>query len=279
MNSQIRTKEMSGLYGKTYVRRKERMAQASARSQRNRENALARRRMLSATGVSNMRELSDLMTQTGSVPRVRPSLQVAPFLWTNNKAPQQVRSGGGVYLFSSYTFGSADYQRHTNETMTYKMSMMAQFGVDSNYYGTCAKYSVYYWLIYDTAPTGQMPTCASIFDTTYDTLPVTWTVSRDVCHRFVVKKKGRVALATNGLDPSAQVAAASVRTADPCNQRVDVTRFFKRLGVRTEWKNSQDGGIGDIKSGALYLAIAPSNGVTVNVYGRFRLYFKSVGNQ
>lgn len=255
------------------------MAAASARSQKNRDNALAKRRMLSAVGATNMAQLADWMSQSGTSPRVRPSLQVAPFLWTNNKAAQQIGSGGGVFLFTSYTFGSGDFQRHTNETMTYKMSMMMQMALDPKYFTTVAKYNVYFWLVYDTSPGGNMPTPSSIFDTTYDTLPVTWTVSRDVCHRFVVKKKWKVTLSTNGLDPTKQTAELGVRDGTPANNRVDINRFFKRLGVKTEWKNSQNGGIGDIKSGALYLVIAPSNGANVYCYARFRMYFKSVGNQ
>lgn len=271
---------MSGTYGKVYERRKNRMAAASARAQKNRENALARRRMLSATGTSSMKELYDVaFNQPGVSPRVRPSLQVASFLWTNNKAPQEINPGGSTFLFTSYPFGSADFQRHTNETLTYKMSMMTQFAVKANYYGTCANFGAYWWLVYDKSPTGQTPTPAAIFDTTYDTLPVTWTVSRDVCHRFVVKKKGKVSLSTNGLDPSLQLSQYQLKNAVPAKTRVDVSRFYKRLGVRTEWKNTTDGGIGDIKSGALYLVIAPSNGFVLCVSGRFRLYFKSVGNQ
>ena len=65
----------------------------------------------------------------------------------------------------------------------------------------------------------------------------------------------------------------------PTDCQVDFNRFIKGLGVRTEWKNSTSGDIADIKAGALYLVIAPSNGVTLNVYARFKMYFKSIGNQ
>ena len=45
----------------------------------------------------------------------------------------------------------------------------------------------------------------------------------------------------------------------PADCQVDFNRFIKGLGVRTEWKNSTSGDIGDIKMGVLYLVIAPSN--------------------
>ncbi|XVE65254.1 hypothetical protein DITRI_Ditri07aG0166400 [Diplodiscus trichospermus] len=180
-------------------------------------------------------------------------------------------------LFSSYSYGNADFQRHTNETLTYKMACNMQFEVPRVHLNSIGKYNVYGWIVYDKSPTGSMPTCSSIFDTFYDTRPVTWTVSRDVCHRFVVKKKFKVQMSSNGkADARAQTSQGM---GTPCNDIVDVVKFFNKLGVRTEWKNNTTGEIGDIKSGGLYLCLASSCGYTCNVYGRFRVYFKSVGNQ
>lgn len=147
--------------------------------------------------------------------------------------------------------------------------------VDSKFLNYIATIRMYYWLVYDKAPTGTVPTAGAIFDSFLNTEPVTWTASRDVCHRFVVKKTWSVQLSTNGLDPS----KAYTTPAAPAKQVDRQTKFFKKLGVTTEWKNTREGGIGDIKEGALYIVGAPSYGFTVNVNARFRVYFKSVGYQ
>ena len=49
--------------------------------------------------------------------------------------------------------------------------------------------------------------------------------------------------------------------------------------MKTEWKNSTGGDIGDLKTGALYIVGAPSYDFKVNCNAKFRVYFKSVGYQ
>nr|QRG29219.1 putative CP [Tripterygium mastrevirus A] len=260
--------------GNVYTRK--RTTTQRERAEANRQRAIKRRKALEELGVSSWAEAARLMDAPGrSVNVRRPSLQVANFTWSNNKSAQRVNGGGGVYLFSAYPFGSSDYMRHTNETLTYKMSMLVEMKVPDEYYNFVMKTEVCGWIVYDKSPSKDMPTPGSIFDTLYDRWPITWTVSRDVCHRFVVKKFFRIPMSCNGIDPT----KASTVAGTPCNNRVGVRKFWKRLGVRTEWSNKGDGGVGDIKSGAMYLVLAPSNGFSVDVYGRFRVYFKSVGNQ
>jgi hypothetical protein len=94
----------------------------------------------------------------------------------------------------------------------------------------------------------------------------------------VVKKTWTVMLECNGVDPS-KAQSASYYGPGPCNQVKFVSKFFKRLGVSTEWKNSSTGDVGDIKEGAMYIVVAPSQKSDVYVNGYFRVYFKSVGNQ
>jgi len=140
------------------------------------------------------------------------------------------------------------------------------------------KFKMYFWIVYDKSPPGSLPTTATIFDTLYPNQPNTWTVGREVCHRFVVKKKWTVGLSSNGTDPTKAVAQGYTGPG-PCEQFKTCNKFFKRLGVSTEWKNSVGGDIGDIKQGAMYLVGAPEGGGVINVHARFRVYFKSVGNQ
>lgn len=69
---------------------------------------------------------------------------------------------------------------------------------------------------------------------------------------------------------------------------VDANKFFKGLRVTTEWMNTGDGKIGDIKKGALYLISSTRGGVTgdsastafdvVCAYTH-ACYFKAIGIQ
>nr|AWB97033.1 coat protein [Sweet potato symptomless virus 1] len=233
-----------------------------------------RQRKKKALGVSTWDDVARLAATPAISLRDRPSLQVAQFTWTQNKVPVVFNPGGTVYLMTMYPFGGSEAQRHANTTMTYKMSIGQEVQLDKAFYASCGMYYMQWWLVYDKASTGTLPATSTIFDTFYQNFPNTWTVARDVCHRFIVKRKWKTILTSNGVDISkpGQICA-------PAKQRVGVNKFFKKLGVKTEWKNSSTGDIGDIKSGALYLIGAPSHGVVCNVYGRFRVYFKSVGNQ
>nr|QRG29208.1 CP [Pteris mastrevirus A] len=180
-----------------------------------------------------------------------------------------------MYFFTAYTFGSGDYQRHTQTTMTYKMQSHMDVTLAANYWVYSRNMQMYWWLVYDKTPTGTLPTTSQIFDTLYKERHVTWMVNRDVCHRFVVKKKWTTSLSSNGVsaDKINETVCALAK------QSVNQVKLFKRLGVKTEWKNTTTGEIGDVKAGALYLVGAPTDGFKINLYGRFRMYFKSVGNQ
>lgn len=141
---------------------------------------------LRAVGARSESELLGWMNAPGRSVQPRPSLQVAQFLWTNNKSPVIFNSGGTCMLFSSYPYGSSDFQRHNNQTVTYKMQSLMQVCVPSNLYGYTTKYDMYWWLVYDKSPTGVAPSTSTIFDATYNDKPIMWTIGRDVCHRFVV---------------------------------------------------------------------------------------------
>nr|QBO56215.1 coat protein [Maize streak dwarfing virus]QBO56219.1 coat protein [Maize streak dwarfing virus]QBO56223.1 coat protein [Maize streak dwarfing virus] len=210
--------------------------------------------------------------------RVRPSLQIQTLVATG-ASEIGVRKGGTISLLGSYSRGSDESQRHTSETMTYKVAM--------NYYiyvpAEACKYSnkglCCIWLIYDAQPNGAQPAIKDIFapESTLVDWPHTWAVSREVCHRFVIKRRYTFTLETNGRIGSDVVPANTAWY--PCNKSINFTKFAKGLGVKTEWKNDANGDVGSIKKGALYIAFASGNGVIFNVMGRTRLYFKSVGNQ
>ncbi|AFD63017.1 coat protein [Chickpea chlorosis virus-E] len=232
-----------------------------------------------ALGVKSQRELEQLVNQPGRpVPNRRPSLQVAEYLWTTNKAGVTFSPGGGTYLFTNYPQGANENCRHTNRTITYKMAIKCWVALDGSMVARVAKFPVHFWLVYDKNPGDTNPLPSAIFDSLYQDQPGTWTVTRNVCHRFVVKKSWSVMLESNGIDPS-KSQSTSYYGPGPCNNWRHMTKFFKRLGVSTEWKNSSTGDVADIKEGALYLVCAPSGGATIKVGGRFRMYFKSVGNQ
>ena len=97
--------------------------------------------------------------------RGRPSLQVCEFSWgQTDSQPAVFNTGGGVYLMSAFPTGPTEYQRHTNTTITYKLLSKMRIWTDSKYWGRCMKYKMYWWLIYDSAPTDRVPVTNAIFD-------------------------------------------------------------------------------------------------------------------
>ena len=177
-----------------------------------------------------------------------------------------------------FASGNGDNQRHTAETLMYKMLCKMRLYTDSSQWSRCMKYKMYFWFVYDAAPTGSMPTTETIFDRYSNNMPGLWLVKRDKAHRFIVKKHWSVVMTVSGFDVSKDVPNG--KGTAPGHVFVDSSKFYKKLGVRTEWKGgTTDGGIADIKKGALYLVGAPSYDFIVNVHAKFRVYFKSVGNQ
>ncbi|AIW42775.1 capsid protein [Chickpea yellow dwarf virus] len=248
--------------GKTYSRKKGKYAKA-----------------YKALGVKNQKELEELVNAPACPVTPRPALQVAEYFWTTDKNGMIFRSGGGTAHFTMYPQGSNENCRHSNQTNTYKMAIKCWVALDPTFYKKVACVPVHFWLVYDKDPGNTLPGCSTIFDTLYQDYPGTWTVSRNVSRRFVVKKHWHIILASNGTNPTQDQDPAKYAGPGPVFQWKHMNKFFKRLGVRTDWKNSATGEVADIKSGALYLVCAPSGGAVVRVGGRFRMYFKSVGNQ
>ncbi|ADQ52695.1 V1 [Chickpea redleaf virus] len=221
---------------------------------------------------------------SGRIPRnpsaKRDALQVATFSWTSSGSGVKFSAGGGVFLMTNYPQGANDNCRHTNSTITYKLMTKNTVFLDSSVWPLVCRVPVVFWLVYDKFPGASLPSTGDIFDgpVPFKNNPWVWTVSRAVCHRFVVKKTWTVILESNGVDPTKK-QSSSYYGPGPCNQWRVSNKFFKRLGVSTEWKNSSTGDVGDIKEGALYIVVAPSQSCDVYVNGYFRVYFKSVGNQ
>lgn len=210
--------------------------------------------------------------------RIRPSLQIQELVQTGN-SKLEVKNGGSCLLLGTFSRGADEGQRHTNETMIYKVAIDMHFSVTAAAAAYSNQGTGVVWLIYDAQPNGTQPTLKDIFayDASQVAWPYLWKVSREACHRFVVKRRYTFHLETNGRRNDEVPPQNAVWT--PCRTSCYFHKFAKGLGVRTEWKNNTDGGIGSIKKGALYFAIAPGNGIEFNLFGRNRLYFKSIGNQ
>nr|AIY33579.1 capsid protein [Maize streak virus] len=208
----------------------------------------------------------------------KPSLQIQTLLHSGDTMIT-VPSGGVCDLINTYARGSDEGNRHTSETLTYKVGVDYHFVADA---ASC-KYSNrgtgVMWLVYDTTPGGNAPTTQDIFayPSALKAWPTTWKVSRELCHRFVVKRRWLFTMETDGRIGSD--TPPSNQSWPPCKRNVDFHKFTSGLGVRTQWKNVTDGGVGAIQRGALYLVIAPGNGITFTAHGQTRLYFKNVGNQ
>nr|UDN65909.1 coat protein [Digitaria streak virus] len=216
--------------------------------------------------------------RTSSSRAIRPALQIQSFV-SAGAATIAVPTGGVCHLLSSYSRGSGEGDRHTNETVTYKAAFDYHFSANA---GPRAYSSIgvgVSWLVYDDQPSGQVPAVIDIFrhDTTLQSFPYTWKVGREVCHRFVVKRRWCFTMETNGRIGSDKPPSNAVWP--PCKRSIYFHKFATGLGVKTEWKNTTDGGVGSIKKGALYFVIAPGSGIDFTLFGTCRMYFKSVGNQ
>ena len=99
--------------------------------------------------------------------------------------------------------------------------------------------------------------------------------SQLMVHRFIVIKKWKSYLTVTGFD----ITKAAPNVAFPGHVFVDQRKFFRRLGVRTDWGNGTTGEVAGIKSGALYLVGAPAYDFNVQAYAKFKVYFNSVGNR
>ena len=187
--------------------------------------------------------------------RQRPSLQVASFTWgaTNNQ-PAVFREGGSVYNMTAFPYGSSEAQRHSNQTILYKIMINMRIFTDSSQWNMCLKYNMYWWLVYDCQHADKAPEPKDIFEQIGVNSPGLWIVNREQCHRYIVKKKWKTVLSVAGFDVSKSTTGGYV----PCHVFVDQKKFFKKLGVRTDWQSNTSGEVGAIKTGALYLIGAPS---------------------
>ncbi|KAI3452417.1 hypothetical protein Pfo_009082 [Paulownia fortunei] len=252
---------------------------------RGKEDAL--KKAMKAMGVGSPSKLLNLASDPDRSVRPRrglyPSLGVCTYTWTANGQPMTVGEGGSVFLFTLYSFGNADYQRHSNETLTYKMQLLTRSYIESSYWKRCLKSRLYWWLIYYAAPTGTLPTTTQSFSRYDARMPGLWMINRDVCHRFIIKEKWNSLHIVNGIDPSKDAVTVSGASALGYGSLseiiVDKKKFVSRLGIKTEWKNVTSDDIADIKNGALYLVVAHCYDLKFCIHGQFSIYFKSVGNQ
>ncbi|AFN80718.1 capsid protein [Sporobolus striate mosaic virus 2] len=208
----------------------------------------------------------------------RPPLQFIQYTWTSNGSPITVGPNGYVALLTSFPRGSDEDKRHTGETVTYKVGLDLFCVRDTNRYKEIGSAIHCCWLVYDAQPTGTIPGLGTIFDLVdnFTEYPTTWKVNRDMGHRFVIKRRWTFTLQSDGHLGSNDYSRAP---AAPCKYMIAFNKFVKRLGVRTEWRNTTTGDIGDVSRGALYIVMARGNAWSYEVRGRIRVYFKSVGNQ
>ena len=166
------------------------------RAEINKKRALAlrKRAALKSIGASSWKEVDKWVNQgqTAGRARIRPALQVCPYTWAANSEPVKIGAGGGVYLFSSYSYGNGDFQRHTNETMTYKMHIKMQMVITDEYKSFVSKWPIYIFLIYDKSTNGVVPEIKSIFDAKWPMKLGLFFINRDNCHRFVIHAGAKV---------------------------------------------------------------------------------------
>ena len=182
--------------------------------------------------------------------------------------------------------GTGDDQRAKHTTMLYKMKFNVILWPNNTTANIVGPFRVNFWLVYDAAPTGTIPKLTDIFDVGYQKWGNTWQVSRSNVHRFVVKRKWHVDYQSSGVPVGKKqttgVEDFFVRNVVECNMMIE------KLRVKTEWLNTTQGTIADVKKGALYLCcntrqMPSGDSVTTTcitlMQGTTRLYFKCLGNQ
>lgn len=192
-----------------------------------------------------------------------------------------------IDLITTFAAGKGDDNRHTNQTIMYKFNIQGTAWVCDDSVSFVTPVRLYHWLVYDSEPKQAMPASEDIFTMPWNVLPNSWTVQRAWTHRFIVKRKWTVDLVSDGKKVGSKTVDARYNYVVGRNIK-DVNHFIKGLRVPTEWMNTGDGKIGDIKKGALYLVSATRGGVTgdsastaFGVVCNFThaCYFKSVGLQ
>lgn len=222
------------------------------------------------------------------VPVRPPALCVYRQNWfTPDKTSVVVQNSPRVDLITTFAAGKGDDNRHTNQTIMYKFNLQGTCYVSDAAAVYVTPIRMYHWLVYDAEPKQAMPEATDIFTMPWNILPAAWTVQRAWAHRFIVKRKWTVDLVSDGKKVGSKTADARYNYVVGRNIK-DVSQFIKGLRVSTEWMNTGDGKIGDIKKGALYLVSCTRGGVTSDsasvsfgVVCNFThaCYFKSIGLQ
>nr|WOF76327.1 capsid protein [Bothriochloa barbinodis associated virus] len=202
-------------------------------------------------------------------------LQVQTFTWDSDQA---FNEGGRVTLLTAFSRGSGENQRKFQETITYKVGLNLGVTASGNVQKYCIASQPMCWLVWDKTPGTTNLTPSDIFDVPAGLIrwPSTWKVKRSESLRFVVKRRWPFDLAVNGSQFDGDYSKLPVPN---CRNLLTLSRFAKALGVVTEWKDTDGSASSDIKGGALYLVLAPANGVVFVARGVIKVYFKSVGNQ
>ena len=222
------------------------------------------------------------------VPVKPPALCVYRYNWLNSdRTNVVVGNTPRVDLITCFAQGKADNNRHTNQTVLYKFNIQGTCYISDASCMFIGPVRLYHWLVYDAEPKQAMPDATDIFTMPWNLLPSTWTVQRAWSHRFVVKRKWSVNLVTDGRKVGSKTVDSRYNYVVGKNI-VDTNKFFKGLRVTTEWMNTGDGKIGDIKKGALYLISSTRGGITgdsaslafdvVCAYTH-ACYFKAIGIQ
>nr|API65416.1 capsid protein [Oat dwarf virus] len=227
-------------------------------------------------------------TQYKVVPVRPPALCVFRQQWiTPDKQSVVVNNTPRIDLITCFAAGKGDDNRHTNQTIMYKFHLQGSVYVADASSKFVTPLRLYHWLVYDAEPKQAMPGIEDIFTMPWNVLPSTWTIWRAWAHRFVVKRKWHVDLVSDGKKVGSSTADTRYNYVVGKNI-VDCNKFIKGLRVSTEWMNTGDGKIGDIKKGALYLVTCTRAGVTgdsastgFNVVCNLThaCYFKSIGLQ
>ncbi|WOF76323.1 capsid protein [Bothriochloa barbinodis associated virus] len=202
-------------------------------------------------------------------------LQVQTFTWSED---QGFNEGGRVLNLTAFSRGSGENQRKSQETITYKVGLNLGVTASANVQQYCIPSVPVCWLVWDKTPGTTTLRPDDIFDVPTGLVrwPSTWKVKRTDSKRYVVKRRWPFELAVNGSKFDGDYSKLPVPN---CKNLVTLNRFAKGLGVVTEWKDTDGSAASDIKGGALYLVMAPANGIVFTARGVIKVYFKSVGNQ
>nr|UGC41930.1 coat protein [Fraxinus symptomless virus] len=187
-------------------------------------------------------------------------------------AIEDIGDGGVVVCINNCPAGNIVGTRHTQKVRWSRLLLKGNVTLGSEGNAHNIYQWIYMWLVYDRRPGNVNPRIIRLFSGQQNN-PETWMKNQDNADRFVVCMEKRYSLIGHGYSDTAMVTDRSPNFAYMRSRPISVN---KKLTGTTLFKDTTDGGVGDMDRGAYYLVFSTFQSYHVNVTLNKRMWFKSV---